>query len=290
MFSGSITALITPFKDGNIDESAYEKLINWQIEQGTNGLVPCGTTGESPTLSEDEQLRLIEIAVKTANGSVHVIAGTGSNDTKKTISMTQKAADLGIDAALVVTPYYNKPTQNGLYHHYKAIHDETDVPIIIYSIPGRCNVDMSLDTMAKLAYLPRIIGVKDATGDLARPARTAQKIGNDFCMLSGEDPTTLAFLVQGGHGCISVTSNIAPKLCADLQTAWHRGDIEQAQSINQRLTDLNEALFLETNPIPVKYAASLLGLCSATTRSPLWEPNDNTKQRIKTALKKADIL
>lgn len=284
MFQGSITALITPFRVGDVEESAFQSLVDWQIKQGTKGLVPCGTTGESPTLSHKEHKRVVELCVEAAGRRVPVIAGTGSNSTAEAIELTRHAKKAGADAALVVTPYYNKPTQEGLYRHFKAVHDAADLPIVIYNIPGRCVIDMSLDTMARLAKLPNIVGVKDATADLARPLATRLAIGPQFCQLSGEDATALAFLAQGGHGCISVTSNIAPRLCADLHEAWARRDVQAAMAINERLMPLHQALFCETSPGPVKYAAHLLGFCSAETRLPLAEIAEASKEKVKRAL------
>jgi len=290
MFSGSITALITPFTDGKVDVSAFRNFVDWQIKQGTDGLVPCGTTGESPTLSHEEDMRVTALCVEVADGRVPVIAGTGSNSTAEAISLTRSAKEAGADAALIVTPYYNKPTQDGLYAHYKAIHDAVDIPIVIYNIPGRCVVDMSVQTMARLAELPNIIGVKDATADLRRPAMTRLAIGEDFCQLSGEDATVVPFLAQGGHGCISVTSNIAPALCASLHEAWKGGDVAEVARINERLMPLHEALFVETSPAPVKYGASLLGLCENRVRLPLVTVSASTEQRVRDAMVHAGLL
>lgn len=289
MFQGSITALITPFRNGQVDEKAFQSFVDWQIKNGTKALVPCGTTGESPTLSHEEHMRVVELCIEAAARRVPVIAGTGSNSTDEAIHLTRHAKKAGADAALVVTPYYNKPTQEGLFQHFKAIHDAGGLPIIIYNIPGRCVIDMTVDTMARLAKLPNIVGVKDATQDLARPLATQLAIGPKFCQLSGEDATALPFLAQGGHGCISVTSNIAPRLCADMHEAWQRRDIETAMSINERLMPLHQALFCETSPGPVKYAASLLGFCSAETRMPLAEIAETSKERVKRALGQAQL-
>jgi 4-hydroxy-tetrahydrodipicolinate synthase len=290
MFSGSITALITPFTNGKVDEEAFRKFVDWQIEQGTNALVSCGTTGESPTLSHGEDMRVTAICVEVADGRVPVIAGTGSNSTSEAISLTRSAKEVGADAALIVTPYYNKPTQDGLYAHYKAIHDAVEIPILIYNIPGRCIVDMSVETMARLAELPNIIGVKDATADLKRPALTRGAIGEEFCQLSGEDATIVPFLAQGGHGCISVTSNVAPALCANLHNAWKGGDLKEVARINDRLMSLHEALFVESSPGPVKYAASLLGLCENRVRLPLVTVSASTEQRVRDAMVHAGLL
>lgn len=291
MFQGSITALITPFTDaGALDEKAFQSLVEWQIAQGTQGVVPVGTTGESPTLSHDEHHRVVDLTLEVAKDRIPVIAGAGSNSTQEAVSLAAHAQRAGADAALVVTPYYNKPTQAGLYAHFKAIHDATDIPIVIYNIPGRSVVDMSVATMARLAELPRIVGVKDATGDLVRPALTTLACGPDFCQLSGEDATILPFLAQGGHGCISVTSNVAPKLCADLHRAWSAGDLAGAQRINLKLMGLHEALFCESSPGPVKYAARLLGLCGATIRLPLVDIAPASKQQVEQALRDAGLL
>jgi 4-hydroxy-tetrahydrodipicolinate synthase len=290
MFRGSITALITPFKNGDVDEKAFQSLVDWQIGQGTHGLVPCGTTGESPTLSHEEHNRVVTLCVEATAGRVPVIAGTGSNSTDEAIMLTRHAKEVGAAAALVVTPYYNKPTQEGMYRHFKAIHDAVDLPIIIYNIPGRSVVDMSIATMARLAELPNIIGVKDATADLARPLRTRLAIGRDFCQLSGEDATAVPFLAQGGVGCISVTANIAPKPCARLHDAWQAADAKTVMEINERLLPVHDAMFVETSPGPVKYAASLLGLCSDEMRLPMCEVSDQTKARVKAAMTGAGLL
>jgi len=257
-FQGSITALVTPFKNGTVDQDAFEALVAWQLEQGTHGFVPCGTTGESPTLSHTEHHRLIELCVKASNGKVPVIAGTGSNATEEAISLTRFAASAGADAALVVTPYYNKPSQEGLFQHFKAIAQATDLPIILYNIPGRSVVDISLETMKRLRDLPNIVGVKDATANLARASLQRQLLGRDFVQLSGEDITALGFMAHGGTGCISVTSNVAPKLCAQFQTACLAGDYKKALEIQDRLTPLHDAMFVEASPGPAKFALSLL--------------------------------
>ncbi len=290
MYTGSIVALITPFADNKVDERAFEAFVDWQIKEGTHGLVPCGTTGESPTLSHEEHRRVIAVCVEVAHRRVPVIAGTGSNSTEEAIELTRHAKRIGADAALVVTPYYNKPTQEGLYQHFKAIHDAADIPIIIYNIPGRSIVDMSVATMARLAKLPNIVGVKDATSDLARPAKTRVEIGPDFCQLSGDDPTAAAFLAQGGVGCISVTANIAPRLCAEMQNAWTRGDIAEVNRIRDLLMPLHEALFVETSPAPVKYAASLLGHAKPDVRLPLVPASENAQARVRDAMRNAGLL
>jgi 4-hydroxy-tetrahydrodipicolinate synthase len=291
MFRGSIAALITPFgADGKVDEGAFQGFVDWQIQEGTHGLVPCGTTGESPTLSHAEHERVIELCIEVAKGRVPVIAGTGSNSTAEAISLTRRAQQAGADGALIVTPYYNKPTQEGLYQHYKAVHDATDLPIIIYNIPGRSVVDMSVATMARLAELPRIVGVKDATADLARPLRTRVEIGADFCQLSGEDATATAFLAQGGVGCISVTANVAPALCAQVQDAWAAGDLPQMGALRDRLMPLHHALFVETSPAPIKYAVSLLGRCREDLRLPLVPVSEATRKLVREAMTVAGVL
>ncbi|KAF0117369.1 MAG: dihydrodipicolinate synthase [Rhodospirillaceae bacterium] len=284
MFKGSIAALITPFRNGVVDEKAFQSLVAWQIAEGTHGLVPCGTTGESPTLSHEEHRRVIALCVEAAVGRVPVIAGTGSNSTSEAIELTRHAQKAGASAALVVTPYYNKPTQEGLYQHFKAIHDAVDLPLVIYNIPGRCVVDVSPETLVRLARLPNIVGIKDATADLTRPLRTRLAVGPSFCQLSGEDATVVAFLAQGGVGCISVTSNIAPRLCARLHDAWSVGEYATVFALRDRLMPLHEALFCETSPGPVKYAAHLLGLCSAEIRPPLWEIAESSRAKIAAVL------
>ncbi len=290
MFKGSLVALITPFRNGELDEKAFRDFVEWQIQEGTDGLVPVGTTGESPTLSHQEHMRVVELCIEVAKGRVPVMAGAGSNSTREAIMLTQHAKKVGAAAALVVTPYYNKPTQEGLYQHYKAIHDAVDLPIIIYNIPGRSIVDMSVATMARLAKLPRIAGVKDATNDLARPMRTRIACGKDFCILSGEDATAIQLLAGGGHGCISVTANIAPRLCADMHRAWQAGDMAKVMDLQERLMPLHDAMFCETSPGPVKYAASLLGKCTAEARLPLCEIAETSKQRVKEAMAAAGLL
>lgn len=289
-FQGSITALITPMKDGAVDEDAYRKLIEWQIAEGTNGLVPVGTTGESPTLSHDEHMRVVEICIETASGRVPVIAGTGSNNTAEAIFLTQHAEKAGADGALVVTPYYNKPTQEGLYQHFKAISEATKLPIIIYNIPPRSVINMTVETMARLSKIDNIVGQKDATADLTRPSLQRAASGKDFIQLSGEDGTALAYMAHGGRGCISVTANVAPKLCSQFQAACLAGDFAKALEIQDILMPLHDALFVESNPSPVKYAAELLGLCTAQVRAPLVEMQDASKTIVRDAMKKAGIL
>jgi 4-hydroxy-tetrahydrodipicolinate synthase len=290
MFKGSLVALITPFRDGAVDETAFQEHVAWQIGQGTHGLVPIGTTGECPALEEEEQERLIKLCVEVAKGRAPVIAGTGFNSTAHTIAATRVAKEAGADAALIVCPYYNKPTQEGLYQHFKAVHDAVDMPIVIYNIPGRSSVDMSNATMVRLAKLPNVIGVKDATNDLARPMRTRAAIGPDFSMLSGEDVTAIAFLGQGGDGCISVTANVAPRACADMHQAWRRGETATAMNINERLLPLHDALFCETSPAPVKYACSLLGKSTSDVRLPLVPASAQAQEQVRSAMRSAGVL
>tara|TARA_Y100000590_G_scaffold448262_1_gene584655 strand:- start:6 stop:887 length:882 start_codon:yes stop_codon:yes gene_type:complete len=293
MFKGSNVALVTPFKDNQLDEENYIKLINFHIENGTNGLVPAGTTGESPTLSHEEHQRVIELCIKESNGNIPVIAGTGSNSTVEAVALTKHAEKAGADGALVVTPYYNKPTQEGLYQHYKTINDNTSLPIIIYNIPSRCVIDMSVDTMARLFELKNIAGVKDATGDLNRLDQTIKKLGNEFIQLTGEDGLALEFNKRGGVGIISVTANIAPKLCSDFQKYSKSNtdnEIKEAERIDQMLQPLHKSLFIESNPAPVKFAAKLLGLCDDAVRLPLVKISKNTQEEVKKALLSAKLL
>ena len=290
MFKGSIPALITPFKNNEIDYSSYNKIIEWSISEGSHGFVPCGTTGESPTLTHSEHNKIIEECVKIVDKRVPVIAGTGSNNTDEAIEFTNHAEKNGADGALVVTPYYNKPTQEGLYLHFKKIADSTSLPILIYNIPGRSMVDMSIDTMKNLSDIKNIVGVKDATNDLFRPLLTQTIIKKDFCYLSGEDGTALAYLSQGGHGCISVTANIAPKLCSELQNFWINNKITEAMKTNLKLAKLHFSLFTESSPGPVKFAAEILGLCSCETRLPLAPIKEETKNLIITSMKEADLI
>ena len=290
MFKGSLVALITPFINETIDEKAFRKLVSWQIDEGTDGLIPVGTTGESPTLSHDEHKRVVELCVDEANGRVPIIAGAGSNSTAEAIEFTAHAKSAGATAALHVTPYYNKPTQEGMYQHFIAIADAVDLPIIIYNIPPRSVVDMTISTMKRLAEHPNIVGVKDATQDLVRPLATRLEIGPDFCQLSGEDATIVPYLLQGGHGCISVTCNVAPGPLSELHKAWQAGDLNKAREINDRLLPLHDALFCETSPGPVKYAAHLLGICSPDARLPIWKIADETKERVKKAMRHAGLL
>ena len=293
MFKGSNVALITPFKDNLLDEENYIKLINFHIENGTNGLVPAGTTGESTTLNHDEHQKVIEICIKESNGKLPVIAGTGSNSTEEAVSLTKHAEKAGANGVLVVTPYYNKPTQEGLYQHYKAINDNTSLPIIIYNIPSRCVIDMSVDTMAKLFELKNIAGVKDATGDLKRLDETIKKLGPEFIQLIGEDGLAFEFNKRGGVGIISVTANVAPKLCSDMQRlskSKNDQDIKEAKLIDEKLQPLHKALFIESNPAPVKYAAKILGLCSDEIRLPLVKIRKKTEEEVKKALSISKLI
>ena len=283
-FQGSITALITPFKNGKVDTKAFRKLVEWQIDQGTHGLVPCGTTGELPTLTHDEHREVVELCIEAASGRVPVIAGTGSNSTAEAVELTRHAKSAGADGVLVVTPYYNKPTQEGLYLHYKAINDCTDIPILIYNIPGRSVVDMTVDTMARLFKLKNIVGVKDATANMARVSQQRAALGKDFVQLSGEDATALGFMAHGGQGCISVTANVAPALCSEFQLACLGGNFKRALEIQDRLMPLHDALFVESNPGPVKYAASKLGLCNGETRLPLAPLAPASKKKVDEAI------
>ena len=290
LFHSSYTALLTPFKDNKVDFDSYRNLIDFQIENGTHGLVPVGTTGESPTLSHDEHKKLVEVCIEQSNGRVPVIAGAGSNSTSEAVDFVKHGCDAGADGLLVVTPYYNKPTQSGLLAHYKELIKHSTKPIIIYDIPGRSVIQMTDNTMAELAQSDIIVGVKDATADLARPTRLQNIIGDDFIQLSGEDGTALAYLAAGGHGCISVTANIAPNLLSQMHNAWNKGDIKTAQGINKKLMPLHDALFCETSPGPLKYAASLLGICSSDARLPIVEIEEKSKKNIKNALTKTDLI
>jgi 4-hydroxy-tetrahydrodipicolinate synthase len=283
-FQGSITALITPFKNGEVNAKAFQRLVEWQIDQGTHGLVPVGTTGESPTLTHEEHKQVIELCIEAAAKRVPVIAGTGSNSTSEAIALTRFAKKAGADGALVVTPYYNKPTQEGLYLHYKAINDAVDIPIIIYNIPGRSIVDMSVETMTRLFKLPNIAGLKDATANMSRVSQQRAAMGTEFVQLSGEDATALGFNAHGGQGCISVTANIAPALCSEFQLACLGSNFKRALEIQDRLMPLHDALFVESNPGPVKYAAEKLGLCSGETRLPLAPLAPASKAKVDAAL------
>jgi 4-hydroxy-tetrahydrodipicolinate synthase len=293
MFKGSNVALITPFKDNGLDENAYIKLIHFHIKNGTSGLVPAGTTGESPTLSHKEHQRVIDLCIKESKGKIPVIAGTGSNSTEEAISLTAHAEKAGADGALVVTPYYNKPTQEGLFQHYKAINDKCGIPIIIYNIPGRSVIDMSVDTMARLFELKNIVGVKDATGDLNRVDQQLSKMGKEFIQLTGNDDNAFEFNKRGGVGTISVTANIAPKLCANFQKysiSKNQDEIAKAEKLDDVLQNVHSAMFVESNPSPVKYAAKLMNLCDDAVRLPLVKVSDNTKPIIKKALESAKLI
>jgi 4-hydroxy-tetrahydrodipicolinate synthase len=287
---GSITALITPFKSGEVDEQAFKRLVEWQIAEGTDGLVPVGTTGESPTLSHKEHMRVVELCVETARGRVPVIAGAGSNSTQEAIELTRHAKRVGADAALSVAPYYNKPTQDGLYRHFAAIAEAVDLPIVLYNIPGRSIVEISVETMAKLAQIPNIVGVKDATGNLARASSDRGALPKSFVRLSGDDATTLGYMAHGGVGCISVTSNVAPRACAEFQDACLAGNFSHALSIQDRLMPLHDALFCEASPAPTKYAASLLGLCEEEVRLPIVPLSGKGRETVKAAMTAANLL
>ena len=290
-FAGSYTALITPFSNGRVDEDAFRKLVEFQIESGTHGLVPVGTTGESPTLSHDEHDRVIELCIEQAAGRVPVIAGAGSNATAEAVRLARHAADAGADGVLIVSPYYNKPTQEGLYRHFTSVAEAVDVAVIVYDIPGRSIVRVDDANLVRMnAAFPNISGIKDATSEVGRPPRILNALGNGFAQLSGEDATTLPYLAGGGHGAISVTSNIAPKALADMHNAWKAGDVKTAQAINARMIDLHDAMFCEASPGPVKYAAERLGLCSAETRLPLCEIADESKARVDAALRGAGLI
>ncbi len=291
MFKGSFTALVTPFHGKDIAWEVYQSLIERQIAEGTEGLVACGTTGETPALSVEEHLELVKLCVRTVKGRIPVLAGAGSNNTEKSIYMAKEIEKLGVDGLMVVTPYYNKPPQEALFHHYKAIHDAVNLPIIMYTVPGRTGIDICVDTVARLAELPGISGIKDATNDLTRPVRTRLAVSrSDFCQLSGEDATVVAFLAQGGDGCVSVTGNVAPRMCADLHKAWRNHDMAKVAELRDKLQPLHAAMFTETSPGPAKYALSLLGLCSAEMRQPLWEISEKSKQVVTDALRKVGLL
>lgn len=289
MFNGLNTALITPFKDGRLDEKALERLIEFQIDANSDSVVVCGTTGESPTVSNDEHRKIIELSVKYARKKIKVIAGTGSNCTKEAVDMTIFARDLGADGCLIVAPYYNKPNFTGIYRHFEEL-NKIDIPLIVYNIPGRSVIDISDDNLAKLAELKNVVAVKDATGDLARVVNLKSKTPKDFCILSGEDATIVGFNAMGGDGVISVTSNIAPKIYKELLNAIESSDLNKAQQLQQKLLNLNDVMFCETNPIPVKYAASLMGLCQEEIKLPLVEPSDAAKDKIKQALKDLSLI
>jgi 4-hydroxy-tetrahydrodipicolinate synthase len=290
MFRGSFTALVTPFKNGGLDERAFRDLVDWQIGEGTDGLVPVGTTGESPTLSHEEHHRVVDWCVEQANKRVPVIAGAGSNSTAEAIDLSRHAEKAGADAVLIVTPYYNKPTQEGLYRHFKAINDAIGIPILIYNIPGRSVVDMSVETMKRLSALPNIKGVKDATAKVERVSLQRQAMGEGFIQLSGEDATALGFMAHGGHGCISVTANVAPRLCAEFQDFCAAGDYNKALKIQDRLMPLHVNLFIETNPAPAKYALALLGKCSEVCRLPLAPLAEASKRAVRDAMIHAGLI
>jgi 4-hydroxy-tetrahydrodipicolinate synthase len=290
MFKGSLVALITPFRGGKVDEKAFQDLVEWHVAEGTHGLVPCGTTGESPTLSHEEHRRVVELCIEASRGRIPVIAGTGSNSTDEAIELTRHARTAGANAALVVTPYYNKPTQEGLFQHFKAIVEAVDLPVVVYNIPGRSVVDISVETMARIAKLPNIVGVKESTGDVSRITKHRLLIGEGFCQVSGEDYLALAQMAAGADGCISVTANVAPRQLSQMHLACQRGDYAAARAIHERLAPLHEALFVETSPAPVKYAASLLGKCVPDIRLPLVEPGEATRARVKAAMVHAGLL
>ena len=289
-FRGSFTALVTPFSNGALDEKAFRGLVDWQIAEGTSGLVPVGTTGESPTLSHDEHGHIVQWCIEQAKGRVPVVAGAGSNSTKEAIELAQHAQELGADAVLVVTPYYNKPTQEGMYQHFKAINDAIRIPIIIYNIPARSVIDMSVETMRRLFELDNIAGVKDATANVVRVSQQRAAMGEGFNQLSGEDATALGFMAHGGHGCISVTANVAPRLCAEFQGACLKGDYATALKLQDKLMPLHTALFIETNPAPAKYALSLLGKCADTVRLPMVRLADKTKTAVREAMVHAGLI
>ena len=289
-FRGSFTALVTPFRNGKIDETAFRNLVEWQIAEGTKGFIPVGTTGESPTLSHEEHKRVVEWCVDQAKGRLPVIAGAGSNSTGEAIELSQHAEKAGADAVLIVTPYYNKPTQEGLYQHYKAINDAIGIPIIIYNIPGRSIVDMSVETMARLFELKNVAGVKDATANMARVSQQRAAMGSDFNQLSGEDITALGFMAHGGHGCISVTSNVAPRLCAEFQAACLKGDFATALKLQDKLAPLHINLFVETSPAPIKFAMSLIGKCANTVRLPMVPASDKAQTAVRQAMVHAGLI
>ena len=287
---GSLTALITPFKGGKVDEAAFRRIVDWQISEGTHGLVPVGTTGESPTLSHEEHKRVVELCVETTNGRVPVVAGAGSNSTSEAIEFTRHAKEVGADAVLSVTPYYNKPTQEGVYRHFATVAEAVDIPMILYNIPGRSIVEISVETMLRLSEVPNIIGVKDATANILRASRDRAVLPKDFIRLSGEDGTALGFNAHGGRGCISVTSNVAPRACSEFQTACLSGDFGAALEIQDRLIALHDALFIEASPAPTKYAASLLGLCEDEVRLPIVPASENARAAVQRAMAKAGLL
>jgi 4-hydroxy-tetrahydrodipicolinate synthase len=289
-FRGSFTALVTPFKNGSIDEKAFRELVVWQIAEGTQGLVPVGTTGESPTLTHEEHRQVVEWCVEEAHGRVPVVAGAGSNSTKEAVGLARHAEECGADAVLVVTPYYNKPTQEGLYQHFKAINDAIGIPIIVYNIPPRSVIDLSVDTMKRLFELPNIAGVKDATANMARVTQQRAEMGEDFNQLSGEDITALGFMAHGGHGCISVTSNVAPRLCAEFQAACLKGDFAAALKLQDKLAPLHINLFIEASPAPIKYALSLIGKCANMLRLPMVPASERAQVAVRQAMVHAGLI
>jgi 4-hydroxy-tetrahydrodipicolinate synthase len=289
-FRGSFTALVTPFKNGSLDEKAFRELVAWQIAEGTQGLVPVGTTGESPTLSHEEHRQVVEWCVEEARGRVPVVAGAGSNSTKEAVDLARHAEECGADAVLVVTPYYNKPTQEGLYQHFKAINDAIGIPIIVYNIPPRSVIDLSVDTMKRLFELPNIAGVKDATANMTRVTQQRAEMGEDFNQLSGEDITALGFMAHGGHGCISVTSNVAPRLCAEFQAACLKGDFAAALKLQDKLAPLHINLFIEASPAPIKYALSLIGKCANTLRLPMVPASERAQVAVRQAMVHAGLI
>ncbi len=290
MFKGSLPALITPFKNGGVDTKAFQEFVEWQIAEGSHGLVPCGTTGESPTLSHEEHKLVVELCIEAAAGRVPVIAGAGSNSTLEAIDLAKHAKSAGADAVLVVAPYYNKPSQEGLFRHFEAINNAVEIPIIVYNIPPRSIVDIQPITMARIAKLANVVGVKDATNDLARPLREKNLIGPDWCMLSGEDGTAIAYLAQGGSGCISVTANVAPRLCSMMQEAWQQGAMDRVRELNESLMPLHDAIFCEPSPAPAKYGVSLLGKASDKVRLPLAEASGVARGRMEDAMKALKII
>jgi 4-hydroxy-tetrahydrodipicolinate synthase len=290
MFKGSLPALITPFKNGEVDTKAFQEFVEWQIAEGSHGLVPCGTTGESPTLSHEEHKLVVELCIEAAAGRVPVIAGAGSNSTLEAIDLAKHAKSAGADAVLVVAPYYNKPSQEGLFRHFEAINNAVEIPIIVYNIPPRSIVDIQPITMARIAKLANVVGVKDATNDLARPLREKNLIGPDWCMLSGEDGTAIAYLAQGGSGCISVTANVATRLCSMMQEAWQQGAMDRVRELNESLMPLHDAIFCEPSPAPAKYGVSLLGKASDKVRLPLAEASEVARGRMEDAMKALKII
>lgn len=290
MYNGSFVALLTPFKNGQVEDAVFQSFVDWQIKEGTNGLVPCGTTGESPTLTHTEHKHVTELCIEAADGRVPVMAGAGSNSTAEAVDLAKHAESAGAHSVLVVSPYYNKPTQEGLYAHYKAVNDAVGIPIFVYNIPGRSVVNVDLDTLKRLAELPNIVGVKDATSDLGLPIEVTRELGADFCQMSGEDATAIPFLAAGGHGCISVTANISPAKCAEQHAAWNAGDVARAQAIQLELINVHKSMFCETSPGPVKYAAELMGLCSAEQRLPMVDISDASKAQVEAAIRAAGLL